>query len=51
YIIVYDYVPLGKMDVEIAQAQLDFFYRTGFAQMPYREFNWRRGRLVDFGDL
>ncbi|KAK0753558.1 hypothetical protein B0T18DRAFT_310115, partial [Schizothecium vesticola] len=51
YAIVYDYVPSGKMDVEIAQAQLDFFYRTGFAQMPYRESNWRRGRLVDFGDL
>jgi len=51
YAIVYDYVPAGKVEMETAQAQLDFFYRTGFAQMPYRESNWRRGRLVDFGDL
>jgi hypothetical protein len=51
YAIVYDYVPPGEPDIEIAQAQLDFFYRVGFAHVPYRVSNWRRGRLVDFGDL
>ncbi|KAK3363943.1 hypothetical protein B0T25DRAFT_418272, partial [Lasiosphaeria hispida] len=51
YAIVYDYVSSGKVDIEVAQAQFDFFYRTGFAMMPHRESNWRQGRLVDFGDL
>ena len=53
YAIVYEYVrQTWVQDLEIAQAQMDFFYLTGFLsiQSP-KDDNWRQGRLVDFGDL
>ena len=51
YALVYDYIPDGVVNLEVGQAQLDFFYQLGFGITHYREPNWRQGRLVDFGDL
>ncbi|KAM0249215.1 hypothetical protein ACHAQJ_009121 [Trichoderma viride] len=52
FAIVYDYVSKGKLQDEAVQAQLDFFYLSGFICLPVEERNWRgSGTLVDFSDL
>lgn len=52
FAIVYAFVPEGTLDEKTIQAQLDFFYLTGFVCAPVREGNWRSsGVLVDFSDI
>lgn len=52
FAIIYDYVSKGKLEDEAVQAQLDFFYLSGFICLPVEERNWRgAGTLVDFSDL
>ncbi|RSL75127.1 hypothetical protein BHE90_017040 [Fusarium euwallaceae] len=51
--IVYDYVSskVKEHDLNVTQANIDFFYLTGFEFAYCKPDNWRQGKLVDFGDL
>lgn len=35
YALAYDYIPKGKVDLEVGQAQLDFFYQIGYGILQY----------------
>ncbi|KAH7151929.1 hypothetical protein B0J13DRAFT_251942 [Dactylonectria estremocensis] len=54
YAIVYEYVSDGQsgLATDEVQAQLDFFWLTGFCLVPLRTENWKgTGILVDMADL
>lgn len=52
FVIVYHYVLDEELRIPVVQAQLDFFYQTGFICTPVEERNWRGpGILIDFSDL
>ncbi|PNY22354.1 Uncharacterized protein TCAP_07149 [Tolypocladium capitatum] len=54
YAIVYEYVPDTQcaLAADVLQAQLDFFWLSGFCLVPLRAENWKGpGILLDLADL
>lgn len=54
YAIVYEYVPDTQcaLTADVLQAQLDFFWLSGFCLVPLRAENWTGpGILLDLADL